>query len=805
MNSNTTNNTNTNTTNDTNDNNHTNTETNNANVNPTHRNGDSTSTAEEMNLARLCGSYRSKCGYCNGSRVNILNRHLQELHSIRNSCTEEEGICNNSHNHCNKSSHHHDDRDNHDDDDDNNIEEEEEEEEGMIMDSNNSSKCYGVLFDALTAQDYQILLNHGWRRSGKHLYLPDNWKSCCPAIPIRLHVPDFNPSKSQKRVLRRMRQYLEGNMSFQVHLKKEKSTSSGAESVVAAATATKMKYDIQQSLKVELQKQMVTLLLEILCKLDNDHSTNSLMDNVSISSTINPEAINSLCTFQHRQTKSKEKGRRRKTGEEVEVQYFTSSVCNALVGRYKLSGVITANDLCRELCEKMNNAILSLSDSNDNNRSSMVTVDVISVQSVPKTGHVKIGIATSALTVMQGSRNKKSETDHYQKPPNCRNEQQMQQSVVDFENGTNKKQRQDDNTVKISNIPCAGKKKNRLIVRSIPSYISGQMPEVHKLYAKYQSRVHGDRNPYENDNEEDSSDESSLEEDGKDGAKGGRLAKSKRSFERFLCESPIPYSPIPTPISPSKYNYDDGINNTNVFTEEEIEFDVDIPYGSYHQQYRLNGELIAVGVVDILPECLSSVYSFYDPDISEVINLGKYTALHEIEWVRQANERRSTGGRSTLCYYYLGYYIHSCTKMKYKAEYKPSKLLCPVSQRWVDYEIAMKVAFNNSFDEHHYGSLENYNADSKDKKKRDYIQCQQIKRDNIYQSKRVLEHIHLDIGPQPAKGGRRGSNNNGKVVAPVVTLGMLTAYGRAMLDPLLLQFVNHVGIEVAQRCKIKLQ
>lgn len=33
-----------------------------------------------------------------------------------------------------------------------------------------------------------------------------------------------------------------------------------------------------------------------------------------------------------------------------------------------------------------------------------------------------------------------------------------------------------------------------------------------------------------------------------------------------------------------------------------------MPYGSYHQLYRIDGKLIAVGVVDVLPKCLVRVY-----------------------------------------------------------------------------------------------------------------------------------------------------------------------------------------------------
>lgn len=45
-------------------------------------------------------------------------------------------------------------------------------------------------------------------------------------------------------------------------------------------------------------------------------------------------------------------------------------------------------------------------------------------------------------------------------------------------------------------------------------------------------------------------------------------------------------------------------------------------YGSYHQQWWLDGVLIAVGVLDVLPSCISSVYFFWDPDLAS-LSLGK--------------------------------------------------------------------------------------------------------------------------------------------------------------------------------------
>lgn len=99
-------------------------------------------------------------------------------------------------------------------------------------------------------------------------------------------------------------------------------------------------------------------------------------------------------------------------------------------------------------------------------------------------------------------------------------------------------------------------------------------------------------------------------------------------------------------------------------------------YGSFHQQYWLDGKLIAVGVIDILPKCVSSVYFFYDPDYMN-LTLGTYGALREIEFTRYLH---------SLCpdiqYYYMGFYIHSCQKMRYKGNFHPSDLLCPETYKW---------------------------------------------------------------------------------------------------------------------------
>ncbi|XP_072413586.1 arginyl-tRNA--protein transferase 1 isoform X8 [Chiloscyllium punctatum] len=118
-------------------------------------------------------------------------------------------------------------------------------------------------------------------------------------------------------------------------------------------------------------------------------------------------------------------------------------------------------------------------------------------------------------------------------------------------------------------------------------------------------------------------------------------------------------------------------------TEYQAENPTDGPpsgYGSFHQQYWLDGKIIAVGVIDILPHCISSVYLYYDPGYA-FLSLGVYSALREIAFTTQLQKTAPN-----IRYYYMGFYIHSCPKMKYKGQYHPSDLLCPETYAWVPIE-----------------------------------------------------------------------------------------------------------------------
>ncbi|KAI5369537.1 Putative N-end aminoacyl transferase, N-end rule aminoacyl transferase, acyl-CoA N-acyltransferase [Septoria linicola] len=118
---------------------------------------------------------------------------------------------------------------------------------------------------------------------------------------------------------------------------------------------------------------------------------------------------------------------------------------------------------------------------------------------------------------------------------------------------------------------------------------------------------------------------------------------SKPGFKRFLCGSPL-----------ARRSDVDGKQ-----------------LGSFHQCYRLDGRLVAMAVLDLLPHAVSGVYFLYHQDF-EKFSFGKLSALREAALALEQEYK----------YYYMGYYIHSCKKMRYKADYKPQFVLDPHGLDW---------------------------------------------------------------------------------------------------------------------------
>jgi arginyl-tRNA---protein transferase len=130
---------------------------------------------------------------------------------------------------------------------------------------------------------------------------------------------------------------------------------------------------------------------------------------------------------------------------------------------------------------------------------------------------------------------------------------------------------------------------------------------------------------------------------------------SRKGFERFLCGSPLE-------------RQQREINGRQQ------------PLGSYHLCYRLDGRLIAMSVLDLLPHCVSGVYFLYHKDF-ERFSFGKISALREIVFALEGDYK----------FYYMGYYIESCIKMRYKGDYKTQHVLDLSNMDWKPLDNDLRV------------------------------------------------------------------------------------------------------------------
>ncbi len=114
----------------------------------------------------------------------------------------------------------------------------------------------------------------------------------------------------------------------------------------------------------------------------------------------------------------------------------------------------------------------------------------------------------------------------------------------------------------------------------------------------------------------------------------------------------------------------DGGMSENITRESYEEFLL-VPWGGETRllEIRLRDRLVAVAVTDLLPQSLSAVYTFFDPDLSARA-LGTYAVLSQVAQAR----------RLGLNHLYLGYWIESCGKMSYKDRFRPIEAF--VADQW---------------------------------------------------------------------------------------------------------------------------
>ncbi len=114
-------------------------------------------------------------------------------------------------------------------------------------------------------------------------------------------------------------------------------------------------------------------------------------------------------------------------------------------------------------------------------------------------------------------------------------------------------------------------------------------------------------------------------------------------------------------------------------------------YGTFHQQYLIDGKLFAVGVLDILPRGVLCEYFYYDPAY-RFLAPGVCGAMNEIALTQQMYKVTPS-----IQYYYMGYYVQSCPKMNYKSQYSASSLLCPETYTYVPLQLCVPKLISSGY------------------------------------------------------------------------------------------------------------
>ncbi|GEQ69204.1 hypothetical protein JCM33374_g2875 [Metschnikowia sp. JCM 33374] len=215
----------------------------------------------------------------------------------------------------------------------------------------------------------------------------------------------------------------------------------------------------------------------------------------------------------------------------------------------------------------------------------------------------------------------------------------------------------------LSSLIEAEKSSARFHTRFEPAKFS---EEKFALYKKYQISVHGD----------------SPEK------------VTKSSFKNFLCDTPF----LDREVNGSAEEWrelNSWVQHWNGATQnEQHHIAGDGPRkrtrqvrrrGPTHECYYLDGKLIAISVLDFLPSGISSVYLIWDPAYAH-LSLGTLSGIREVQMCNELG----------LGYYYLGYYIDDCDKMRYKKKFG-GEILDVCNETYVPLDKVRPMMENDNF------------------------------------------------------------------------------------------------------------
>ncbi|XP_075211116.1 arginyltransferase 1 isoform X3 [Lycorma delicatula] len=426
--------------------------------------------------------------------------------------------------------------------------------------SSSTNYSHGMWAHSLSVQDYQYLIDRGWRRSGHYIYKPTMHLTCCPMYTIRCSALNFKTTKSQKKIIKRIHRFLAS--------------------------------DLRKSDKSDNTSQ------------SSDTENEPAFENISDIPDLKEKAERAAAGASSAEVKS--------IDPSFEKLMNTDAVVAVEESR-KIHSEINSESASDSFGDKSIIPADSFGECSSNSEPSAI----FKRTSKPAVGADPSRPACKKAKILRLERKKqklqnKGLNEEEVAKKLCEKTVPSEKSLEDFINEP---------------LPTnpAHQLETVLVASGSPEMMR-TLPMSWALFVNYQMKIH-----------KETRDECDVE-----------------TFLDFL---------VKTPLKLEKNGPPSG-------------------YGSFHQQYWLDSKLIAVGVIDILPNCVSSVYFYYDPDYSD-LSLGTYASLRETSFTRSQHYYAPS-----IKYYYMGFYIDSCPKMRYKARLKPSFLLCPETYTWHPFEEA---------------------------------------------------------------------------------------------------------------------
>ncbi|CDW88491.1 arginyl-trna--protein transferase 1 [Stylonychia lemnae] len=470
---------------------------------------------------------------------------------------------------------------------------------------------WGLVSNKMTVQDYQKLMDRGWRRCGGYYYKYDFEKSCCQPFTIRLNASEYQISQSQRKVMKKFNKFLLGQIGMD-----------------GKAVETKMQIQEESKLQQKQNEQDVNQVkhAQILSIL-NDITTNYPQQEVF--EGISEQQYQELVKFSII-NKSKDK----------QLKDTLSWSTNTLI---KLFFQIKADKK-----DKMPHNLKSIKDFVNELRliNQLVFNQENSSVKIEDSGYLTF-VNLEKDTAVEETKQAQKEKDKTQQK---KSHKQVEEKKEDAKPEISKSQGVQENLLYQQyfkeHVPLELKEGQEL-KHSYTVTISKALynKECFEVYSQYQQTVHKD------------------------------IEKHPSGYKRFLCQNPL-FDPKDQREnnfkSPQRL---DDFDNIRTYKDEGVWPE---HLGGYHMVHKIDGEVFAVGVIDITPNVLSSVYLYYNPKF-EFLSPGVFTAVREIEYVQRIMEVFDPEFK----YYYMGYYFQDCQKSVYKANYKPSQVLCPLTQNYV--------------------------------------------------------------------------------------------------------------------------